>query len=112
MTNMLNYFNKIHDIRRNQGKKYKLSSISLLVILGYKSLAQIYSFGRHLKKDDKKKLCFKDKTPSHPTITETMKKIHPEELEVTLEQIVAKKASHFQHVAIDGKSIRSTNQSA
>jgi hypothetical protein len=49
---------------------------------GYTSLARIYRFGKTLTKTQKKHLGFKNgKTPSHPTITETMKKINVEVFE-------------------------------
>ena len=116
MKNILHYLGKIHDSRKNQGKRYKLKSILSLVLLGYTSgftsLAGVYRFGKQLKKRELSKLGFSKGTPSHPTITETIKRIEPIELEKLFGEIVLN-ASHkeFRQIAIDGKSIRSTSKS-
>ena len=50
--------------------------------------------------------------PSHPTITQTLKRIDPEEFEAVLSQLVACQLDqNFIQIAIDGKSIRSTSDS-
>lgn len=115
MRNILHYLGKIHDSRKKQGQRYKLKSILSLILLGYTSgctnLAAVYRFGKQLKKRELMRLGFADTTPSHPTLTETMKRIDPIELETLLGEIVnASSATEFQKIAIDGKSIRSTGK--
>jgi len=115
MENILHYFSKIQDTRQKQGKRYELKSILALVLIGYMqgytSLARVYRFGKTLSKTQKKRLGFKDcKTPSHPTITETMKKINVVDFEEAIGKItLAKIDPNFKQIAIDGKSIRSTH---
>lgn len=117
MVSILSFLGKIQDIRKNQGKRYKLKSILGLVILGYicgcKSLFQIYLFGQRLGLRYRKQLGFKGSSmPSHPTITETIKKIDPTDLESVLGQIVNLDINGaFRQISIDGKSINSTNTS-
>lgn len=116
MKNILHYLGKIHDSRNKQGRRYKLKSILSLVLLGYTSgctsLAAVYRFGKQLKKRELIKLGFNNSTPSHPTITETIKRIDPAELEKLLGEIVRiSSQDSFQQIAIDGKSIRSTSKS-
>lgn len=116
MKNILHYLGKIHDSRNKQGRRYKLKSILSLVLLAYTSgctsLAAVYRFGKQLKKRELIKLGFNNSTPSHPTITETIKRIDPAELEKLLGEIVRiSSQDSFQQIAIDGKSIRSTSKS-
>lgn len=114
MKNILYHFSKIQDKRQKQGRRYELKSILALVLvgymLGYTSLARIYRFGKTLNKTQKKLLGFRDnKTPSHPTITETMKGIDVDAFEIAIGEIIKTQMSpHFKQIAIDGKSIRST----
>ncbi len=118
MKNILYYFGQIQDKRKNQGKRYQLNSILALITLGYmhgcKSLAAISRFGKKLTKSKKKRLGFvSGSTPSHPTITEIMKNIDITALQKTLGQVTTiQMKSDFTQIAIDGKSIRSTNESA
>lgn len=65
---------------------------------------------QNLNKKDRLRLGFDKKMPSHPTITETLKKVDPETLEVTLSVIVSKRISNFTQIAVDGKSIRGTSK--
>lgn len=116
MKNILHYLGKVHDSRKKQGRRYKLKSILSLVLLGYTSgctsLAGVYRFGKQLKKRELAKLGFNNISPSHPTITETIKRIDPTELEKLLGKIVRiSSQDSFQQIAIDGKSIRSTSKS-
>lgn len=115
MSNILYYLEKTHDPRRNAGKRYKLKSILSLVILGYgagcTSLRDVYRFGKNLKYRERWRLGFKDTTPSHPTITETLKKIDPDELERIFAEIVNSNSDKIKQIAIDGKSICSTSKS-
>ena len=115
MKNILYYLKKIHDPRQDSGKRYKLKSILSLIILGYgagcTSLADIYRFGKSLRYREKVRLGFKDATPSHPTITETLKKINPDELEQVFAKIVSLNNDKVKQIAIDGKSICSTSRS-
>ena len=117
MKNIPHYFSKIQDNRKNKGKRYKLESILSLVLLGYMhgytSLARIYRFGKTLKKSQKKPLGFTSgSTPSHPTITETMKRINVVEFQRAVgDMILAQIDPKFTQIAIDGKSIRSTYES-
>jgi len=116
MKNILHSLSKIQDNRNNQDKRYQLKSILGLVLVGYMagctSLSKVHIFGKHLNKVNRRKLGFKENMPSHPTITETMRKINPEEFEVIIGQIVAKGIDiEFTQIAIDGKSIRSTGAS-
>ena len=103
---------KIQDKRDARGKRYKLCSILSLILLGYmqgcKSLAGVYRFGKTLNKSEKKKLGFTQSTPSHPTITETLKLVDSAELSKALEDIILQD-DNIRHLAIDGKSIRSTH---
>ncbi len=51
-------------------------------------------------------------TPSHPTITETMKRIDVEEFQQAISNIIFGQIdTKFKQIAIDGKSIRSTYES-
>ena len=114
MKTIQKYLEKIQDKRRKQGKRYKLSSIILLVLLGYMSgctsLAKIYRLGQSLNKKTRYKLGFNTRTPSHPTITKTMRMIEPTEFEVLLSSLINHTTGKkFIQVAIDGKSIRSTS---
>ena len=115
MRNIISLLNKIHDKRKESGKRYKLSSILGLVLLGYMvgctSLRAVWYFGRRLNKTQLKKLMLRA-VPSHPTITETMKKVDPEEFsEVMYELATNLSGKGFRHIAIDGKSICSTDNS-
>ena len=82
MKNILYHLNKIHYIRKAQGKRYKLKSILALVLIGYMSgcdsLAKIHLLGKRLKKANRQKLGFKGSMPSHPTIIEVIKKVDPQ----------------------------------
>lgn len=115
MQNILQYFNKIQDKRHSKGKRYKLCSILALIFIGYMrgytSLARIYRFGKTLLKTQAKLLGFASGiTPSHPTLTETMRWINVEEFQKLIGQIVQSDPA-FEQIALDGKSIRSTNKS-
>lgn len=69
-------------------------------------------FGKCLKKKELVKLGFTKNTASHPTITQTIKRIDPAELEKLLGEILfISSQDNFQQIAIDGKSIRSTSKS-
>ena len=114
MKSILYYFENIQDHRKNQGKRYQLKSILGLIVLGYMSgctsLAKVHRFGKDLNKTSLKRMGFsKGNVPSHPTITETIKRIDPQEFERVLSNIVNKSiGDSFKQIAIDGKSIRST----
>jgi len=118
MENILHYFDKIQDNRQKQGQRYKLQSILALVLIGYMhgytSLARIYRFGKTLTKAQRKQLGFESKnTPSHPTITETMRRIDVKEFARAISMItLAQVNPNFKQIAIDGKSIRSTYERA
>ncbi len=96
-------------------KGSKLNSILSLVILGYgagcKSLLDVCKFGKKLNSREKRKLGFDKNTPSHPTITETIKKLDPDELESVFGEIVSLNNDKIKQIAIDGKSICSTSKS-
>jgi|GEM_PF-2439474 len=115
MRNILSFLGKIYDKRRDQGKRYKLKSILALVIIGYmsgcNSLARICLLGKRLKKTDRIKLGFTgDQMPSHPTITEIMRKLDISEFEEMLGLIVKSYiGEEFTQISIDGKSINSTS---
>lgn len=117
MKNILSFFDKIQDNRQNQGKRYELKSILALVLIGYMhgytSLARIYRFGQTLTNTQKIKLGFTSLcTPSHPTITETMKRIDVALFEEAIGQIILGQIDpKFKQIAIDGKSVRSTYES-
>lgn len=116
MKNILQHFNKIKDNRSNQGKRYQLDSILALVSIGYMagcdSLLKIHIFGQHMTKTNRQRLGFTNSMPSHPTITQTLKRIDPEEFEAVLSQLVTCQLDqNFIQIAIDGKSIRSTSDS-
>lgn len=117
MKNILHYFEKIQDNRQNQGKRYQLKSILALVLIGYMhgytSLARIYRFGKILTNTQKIRLGFTSlSTPSHPTITETMKRIDVALFEEAIGEIIlAQIDPKFKQIAIDGKSVRSTYES-
>lgn len=115
MRNILSFLGKIQDIRSNQGKRYKLKSILALVLIGYmsgcSSLSKVCALGKRLKKSERKKLGFtRDRMPSHPTITEIMRKLDISGLEEVLGLIVKSYiGDEFTQISIDGKSINSTN---
>jgi len=114
MMSISNYFKKIEDKRRKQGRRYELRSIICLVLLGYmagcSSLARVYKLGKSLNKKTRHRLGFRGSTPSHPTITKTMKMIDPGEFEELLGRIMKEVTdNNFKQIAIDGKSIRSTS---
>lgn len=115
MRNILYYLGKIQDPSKNSGKRYQLKSILSLVILGYgagcTSLAEVYRFGKKLKCRERLRLGFKDSTPSHPTITETLKKLNPDEIEKLFTEIINSSSDKIKQIAIDGKSICSTSKS-
>lgn len=117
MKNILHYFGKIQDNRKKQGQRYELKSILALVLIGYMhgytSLARVYRFGQTFTKTQKIKLGFTSgSTPSHPTITETMKRIDVEEFQQAISAIIVGRLDpQFKQIAIDGKSIRSTYES-
>lgn len=115
MRNILHYLGKIQDPRKNSGKRYQLKSILSLVILGYGagciSLADVYRFGKKLKSRERLRLGFKGTTPSHPTITGTLKKLNPDELEKVFTEIISSSSDKIKQIAIDGKSICSTSKS-
>src|SRR5689334_251713 len=116
MKSIGNYFKKIEDKRRKQGRRYELRSIICLVLLGYMagctSLAKIYKLGKGLNKKARQRLGFSGSTPSHPTITKAMKMINPGEFEELLGRIMKEVTDkNFSQIAIDGKSIRSTSKS-
>lgn len=117
MQNLLHSLSKVQDNRRKQGRRYTLESILALIIMGYtfgcKSFAQIYEFGKNLSPKDRRALGFGDTTPSHPTLTESIKKISPDELERVFSQIAQLdfESNKLKHIAIDGKTIRSTSNS-
>ena len=116
MKNILQHFNKIKDNRSNQGKRYQLNSILTLVSIGYMvgcdSLLKIHIFGQRMTKTNRQRLGFTNSMPSHPTITQTLKRIDPEEFEAVLSQLVTCQLDqNFIQIAIDGKSIRSTSDS-
>lgn len=117
MANIIQSFNKIHDKRNNRGKRYKLNSILGLVAIGFMSgctsFRAIWKLGLNLNRTNRKKLGFKNCVmPSHPTIINILKGINPEELEGALSAMVCFLSKNkFKHIAIDGKSIRSTSGS-
>ena len=117
MKNILHHFSKIQDNRQKQGRRYELKSILALVLLGYMhgytSLARIYRFGQILTKIQKRLLGFTSgSVPSHPTITETVKRINACEFQQAIGQMILSQIDpKFKQIAIDGKSIRSTYSS-
>ena len=90
MKNILQHFNKIKDNRSNQGKRYKLGSILALVSIGYMagcdSLLKTHIFWQRMTKTNRQRLGFTNSMPSHPTITQTLKRIDPEEFEAVLSE--------------------------
>ena len=65
-----------------------------------------------MKKRELAKLGFNNNIPSHPTITETIKRINTVELEKLLGNTVLSSVHDgFQQISIDGKSIRSKSKS-
>lgn len=115
MVNIIQSFKKIHDKRNPCGKRYRLESILGLVALGFMSgctsLRAVWKFGLRLNKSNRKRLGFTNYTiPSHPTITRILKRIYPEEFEEICGSVVRLSSKNqFTHIAIDGKSIRSTS---
>jgi predicted transposase YbfD/YdcC len=115
MKNILDFFGKVQDKGKKRGKRYKLKSILGLILLGYmrgcKSLAQIHRFTKSLRAREKRKLGFDKNVPSHPTLTETIKLVDPLEFEEAIRKIILL-GPEFEHIAIDGKSVRSTCHTA
>lgn len=115
MVNIIQSFKKIHDKRNPCGKRYKLESILGLVAIGFMSgcasLRAVWKFGLRLNTTHRKRLGFTGSNmPNHPTITRILKRIYPEEFEEICGKIVKLSSKNqFTHIALDGKSIRSTN---
>ena len=79
---------------------------------GCNSLLKIHIFGQRMTKTNRQRLGFTNSMPSYPTITQTLKRIDPEEFEAVLSQLVACQLDqNFIQITIDGKSIRSTSDS-
>lgn len=115
MASIIKYFRKIHDKRNNCGKRYKLESVLGLVAIGFMngctSLRAIWKLGLQLNKTDRKRLGFVGSSmPSHPTIINILKTLTPQEFEDVCGIIVRLSSKNkFTHIALDGKSIRSTS---
>jgi predicted transposase YbfD/YdcC len=115
MPNIIQYFRKIHDKRSCRGKRYKLESVLGLAELGFMrgctSLRAIWKFGVTLNKTDRKRLGFTGEAmPSHPTIINILKTVDPTEFEEVCGKVVRSSSKNqFTHIALDGKSIRSTS---
>lgn len=77
---------------------------------GCTSLRAIWKLGLRLNKTDRKRLGFTSAMRGHPTITRILKRVDPTEFEETCAKIVRLSSrNQFTHIAIDGKSIRSTS---
>ena len=81
---------------------------------GYTSLARVYRLGKSLSNLQKRRLGFHTLiTPSHPTITETMRCLNPEEFQDASSSIIQLNLKgELKQIAIDGKSLRSAHNSA
>jgi len=56
---------------------------------GCDSLLKIHIFGQRMTKTNCQRLGFTSSMPSHPTVTQTLKRIDPEEFEAVLNQLLA-----------------------
>lgn len=115
MPSIMQSFRKIHDKRRACGKRYKLESILGLVAIGFihgcTSLRAIWKLSCDLNKMEAKRLGFtRNAMPSYPTIINVLKTVDPIEFEEVCGKVVMLSSKdQFTHIAMDGKSIRSTS---
>jgi len=112
---IIKFFRQIHDKRNPRGKRYQLESVLGLVTTGFMSgctsMRAVWKFGLTLNKTETKRLGFAGSSiPSHPTIINILKTLTPAEFEDVCGIIVRLSSKNqFTHIALDGKSIRSTS---
>lgn len=108
------FLQEVHDPRGKQGQDYRLWSILSLIIVGFlcgrRGLRSVFRMGRGLTAKQRSELGFmKGKTPCHPTLTETMRVIDPDELINLLRRIVVPdNDNNERQISIDGKTMRAT----
>lgn len=98
---------RVADPRGKQGQDYPLFALLQLIIVallcGRRGMAAVHRFGRALSDAERRRLgFFKDVTPCHATLTETLRKLDPRSLIAALDVAL----SEENHVAIDGKTMR------
>jgi hypothetical protein len=105
---------RVNDPRGLQGRDYRLWSILSLIIVGFlcgrRNLRAVFRMGRSLNLQQRSALGFVNgHTPCHPTLTETLRILNPDDLiQVLLCIGEAGNDNNNRHVAIDGKTMRAT----
>ncbi len=104
---------QVPDPRGKQGQDYALWSLLALIVVsflcGRRGLMAAFRLGRSLTPRQCEALGFrKGKTPCHGTLTETVRAIEASALAATLGRLKVDADADDGHVAIDGKTLRSS----
>jgi hypothetical protein len=106
-------FRSLEDPRNSSGRRYKLSSIFNMLIAGLlsgnNSLTRISRWFRTLPKKSAEDLGFSNGRPSTATLSNILRMIPVESLERAIGGCFSNQIPH-NHIAIDGKSLRGTDQ--
>ena len=112
---MLKFFSVIEDPRSHINKKHELPEIIILIVLGViggcDSWVEIELFGKTKLDFLRTFLSLKNGIPSHDTIGRVISLIDPKVIQEQFIKWVLRNKSNpeFQHIAIDGKTLRATS---
>ena len=110
---LLKALQTVPDPRKARGRRHGLSTILAIaacaVIAGARSFIAIAEWGAEARPAALAKLGVTGEKPCESTIRRTLNKINPDGLDVivgTWAALVTKASTHFQVIAVDGKSVR------
>ena len=110
------FLQQVNDPRSIRGQEYRLWSILGLIIVGFlcgrRNLRAVFRMGRTLNATQRSQLGFVNgRTPCHPTLTETVRILDPDDLIQVLLSIAKGSNDNGRddrHISIDGKTMRAT----
>jgi hypothetical protein len=112
MSTLKTALESLTDHRGRHGREYALSSLILLVLVGFvcgcNSLAAVWRFGQRLTREQREALGFLwFKMPAHPTLCVAFHGMHVEALELLLSRVMLDKTDGAPlQLTLDGKSLR------
>jgi hypothetical protein len=115
--NLRAFLQQVPDPRGKQGQDYRLWSILSLIVVsllcGWRGLRAAFCLGRSLNQRQRRALGFiNGTTPCHATLTETLRAIDGRALAEVLGSVYLGESADPGHVAIDGKTMRASNDRA
>ena len=110
------FLQQVHDPRSIRGQEYRLWSILGLIVVGFlcgrRNLRAVFRMGRTLNATQRSQLGFVNgRTPCHPTLTETVRILDPDDLIqvlLSIDKVSNDTGRDDRHISIDGKTMRAT----